>query len=148
MASPKRSTFRLDSDVRGYLEEISNNYRGMNMTTAVQIMVRHCKEERVMENLLHRKSQKKDESPNVDPDGETEDTGVDNKSTTENGEEKSNGSVRFNNMARGEEKEKQGQNDDSRGQDESSGDNGGSSEKDTKKKRSSAASSIRSKFRG
>jgi len=148
MASPKRSTFRLDSDVRGYLEEISNNYRGMNMTTAVQIMVRHCKEEQVMENLLHRKSQKKDESPNVDPQNETKDTGVDNENTTTGSGEKSNGSVRFDNMARNEEEKKQRQNDDSRGSDESRGDDGGSSEKDTKKERSSAASSIRSKFRG
>ena len=148
MASPKRSTFRLDRDVRGYLEKISNKYRGMNMTTAVHIMVRHCKEKQVVENLLQRKTQKKDEAPNVDPNGETKDTGVDNESTAKSSGKESNGSVRFDNMARDEKEKKQGQNDDTRGQDESGGNESGSSEKDTKKEGSSAASSIRSKFRG
>ena len=147
MASPKRSTFRLDRDVRGYLEKISNKYRGMNMTTAVHIMVRHCKEKEVVENLLRSKNPKKDESPNVDPQNATKDTEVDNENATQSSGEKSNGSVRFDNMARDEEKEKQGENDDSRGSDESGGDESGSSEKDTQE-RSSAASSIRSKFRG
>ena len=148
MASPKRSTFRLDRDVRSYLEKISEDFRGVNMTSAVHIMIRHCKEEQVMEKLLHRKSQEKDESPNVDPQNETKDTGVDNENTTTGSGEKSNGSVRFNNMARDEEEKEQGQNDDSRRQDEGRSDEGESSEKDTKKERSSAASSIRSKFRG
>lgn len=148
MASPKRSTFRLDRDVRSYLEKISEDFRGVNMTSAVHIMIRHCKEEQVMEKLLRRKSTETNENSNVDTEDKAEDTGMDNESAAKNSGEKSNGSVRFNSMARNEEKEEQGQNDDTRGSDEGRGDESGSSEKDTKKERSSAASSIRSKFRG
>ena len=51
-----RSTFRLDSDVREYLEHASENYKGVNMTSAIHIIIRHCMEEGVLDDLLRQTS--------------------------------------------------------------------------------------------
>lgn len=146
-----RSTFRLDSDVRGYLEDASENYEGVNMTSAIHIIIRHCMEENVLDDLLRQTSTETETKPNENTSQDQTTTAegreVDDENPTVAGEEESSGGVRFDRMARDTEKKNAEENDAARRPDEGSSDGDGSSEESADEGPRSAAASIRQRFR-
>lgn len=146
-----RTNFRLQDDVRSFLEDAKEEYRGLNMTQILHIAVRHCKEEGILEKTLRKES---DETPPDDVSNtskdEKEGSKVDNEPTNNDSEDSSGGGVRFSDVSSNEEETEPNENDDTRGQDESNRDNDESSENtsgDKDEREQSAASSIRSRFR-
>ena len=146
-----RSTFRLDEDVRGYLEDASESYDGVNMTSALHIITRHCMKEGVLDDLLRQESEETStenyEDTSQDQASAEDSPEVDNESATLDREDESDGGVSFSDMARDAPKEGAEQDDGTRRPDEGNGDSGESPGEDSDGKPRSAAASVRERFR-
>jgi len=146
MARAKRTTMRLEGDVRKFLEESKQTYDGMDMTSIMQFCVRYVRDEDVLEDYLRKTT---DEKPPMPPENKETFAGNNNQTATKDREMGPSNGVSFSDISRMEEEEEPGENDSTRGPDESGGNEDGSSSKSPEDdgKRKSAASSFRERFR-
>jgi len=91
---PQRTTIRLDEDVHNTLMSIKAKYRSMNMTKAVHLAVRYCRDEDIYNSLLKTPHETKPD-PSLSPPEEKEASEGMDEDPDPDGEYSLDGGVRY-----------------------------------------------------